>query len=81
MDSALIVQGRVIYALMMREVHTIYGTSRLGYLWALFDTIMGIVIFWALRTVMGFHPPHGMPILFFSLGRLWDFFHFSRNSQ
>ena len=35
MDSALTVQGRVIYALMMREVHTIYGTSRLGYLWAL----------------------------------------------
>ena len=67
MDSALTVQGRVIYALMMREVHTIYGTSRLGYLWALFDTMMGIIIFWALRTAMGFHPPHGMPILFFLL--------------
>ena len=73
MDSALIVQGRVIYALMMREVHTIYGTSRLGYLWALFDTIMGIVIFWALRTVMGFHPPHGMPILFFLLAGFGTF--------
>ena len=67
MDSALTVQGRVIYALMMREVHTIYGTSRLGYLWALFDTIMGIVIFWALRASAGFHPPHGMPVLFFLL--------------
>ena len=67
MDSALTVQGRVIYALMMREVHTIYGTSRLGYLWALIDTMMGIVIFWALRSAMGFHPPHGMPILFFLL--------------
>ncbi|WP_077071656.1 ABC transporter permease [Mailhella massiliensis] len=67
MDSALTVQGRVIYALMMREVHTIYGTSRLGYLWALFDTMMGIVIFWGLRTYMGFHPPHGMPIIFFLL--------------
>ncbi|WP_346666523.1 ABC transporter permease [uncultured Mailhella sp.] len=67
MDNAVIVQGRVIYALMMREVHTIYGTSRLGYLWALFDTVMGIVIFWALRASAGFHPPHGMPVLFFLL--------------
>ena len=66
-DSALKVQGRVIHALMMREVHTIYGTSRLGYLWALIDTMTAVVIFWALRTVMGFQPPHGMPILFFLL--------------
>ena len=66
-DSALKVQGRVIYALMMREVHTIYGNSRLGYLWALFDTITGIIIFFVLRTVMGFQPPHGMPLLFFRL--------------
>ena len=66
-DSALKVQGRAIHALMMREVHTIYGTSRLGYLWALIDTMTAVVIFWALRTVMGFQPPHGMPILFFLL--------------
>ena len=66
-DSALKTQGRVIYALMMREVHTIYGSSRLGYLWVLIDTMIGVVIFWALRTVMGFTPPHGMPILFFLL--------------
>lgn len=73
MDSALTVQGRVIYALMMREVHTIYGTSRLGYLWALIDSMVGIIIFWALRTAMGFHPPHGMPIIFFLLAGFCTF--------
>ena len=67
MDSALIVQGRVIYALMMREVHTIYGTSRLGYLWALIQTMWGIAVFWGMRYLVGARAPHGMHILMFLL--------------
>ena len=67
MDSALIVQGRVIYALMMREVHTIYGTSRLGYLWALIQTMWGIGVFWGMRYALGAKAPHGMHILMFLL--------------
>lgn len=67
MDSALIVQGRVIYALMMREVHTIYGTSRLGYLWALIQTMWGIAVFWGMRYLIGARAPHGMHILMFLL--------------
>ena len=57
MDSALIVQGRVIYALMMREVHTIYGTSRLGYLWALIQTMWGIGVFWGENVVHAYIRP------------------------
>ena len=67
MDSALTVQGRVIYALMMREVHTIYGTSRLGYLWALIQTMWGIGMFWGMRYLAGAKAPHGMHILMFML--------------
>ena len=67
MDSALIVQGRVIYALMMREVHTIYGTSRLGYLWALIQTMWNIFVFWGMRYALGASNPHGMSILIFLL--------------
>lgn len=67
MDSALVVQGRVIYALMMREVHTIYGTSRLGYLWALIQTMWGIAVFWGIRYALGAKAPHGMHILMFLL--------------
>ena len=64
-DSALKTQGRVIYALMMREVHTIYGSSRLGYLWALINTMWGIFVFWGLRYALGATAPHGMHILLF----------------
>ena len=66
-SSALTVQGRVIYALMMREVHTIYGNTRLGYLWALIQTMWGIGIFWSMRYLVGAAAPHGMHILMFLL--------------
>ena len=74
MDSALKVQGRVIYALMMREVHTIYGTSRLGYLWALIQTMWGIGVFWGMRYLLGAKAPHGMHIFMFLLVG-FGFFH------
>ena len=77
MDSALIVQGRVIYALMMREVHTIYGTSRLGYLWALIQTMWGIGMFWGMRYLAGAKAPHGMHILMFMLAGFGFFNMFS----
>ena len=77
MDSALKVQGRVIYALMMREVHTIYGTSRLGYLWALIQTMWGIGVFWAMRYLLGAKAPHGMHILMFLLAGFGFFNMFS----
>ena len=67
MDSAFRVQGRVIYALMMREIHTIYGTTKLGYLWALIQTAWNIVIFWGMRYAIGANAPHGMHILLFML--------------
>lgn len=65
--SALTVQGRVIYALVMREVHTLYGNTRLGYLWALIQTGFGIGIFWGIRTIIGAHAPHGMSMPVFLL--------------
>ncbi|MBR5347360.1 MAG: ABC transporter permease [Deltaproteobacteria bacterium] len=79
MDPAPIVQWRVIYALMMREVHTIYGTTRLGYLWALVHTMWHICIFWGIRTVMGVRAPHGMHILIFLLVGFGTFHVFSKS--
>lgn len=66
-SPALTVQGRVIYALAMREVHTLYGNTRLGYLWAIIQTAFNIVFFWLLRDFLGFHAPHGMGIAVFLL--------------
>ena len=64
---SLTVQGRVIYALVMREVHTLYGNAKLGYLWAIIQTAFGIGVFWAFREIMGAHAPHGMGIAVFLL--------------
>ncbi len=46
-SSALTVQGRVIAALILREVHTLYGNTKLGYLWAIIQTVFAISVFWS----------------------------------
>ena len=65
--SGLTVQGRVIAALILREVHTLYGNTRLGYLWAIIQTAFGIGVFWGIRTILGAHAPHGMSMIVFLL--------------
>lgn len=64
-DSALKVQGRVIYALMMREIHTLYGSSRLGYLWAVINIVWGVSIFWIIRYLAGATYQSGMHAFLF----------------
>lgn len=66
-SSALTVQGRVIYALAMREVHTLYGNTKLGYLWAIIQTAFSIAVFWMFREFLGRHAPHGMGMAVFLL--------------
>lgn len=61
-SQALIVEYRVISALMLRETHTIYGHSQLGYLWVVIQSIFGIGVFWAIREILNANSPHGMPI-------------------
>lgn len=69
LKSGFIVQCRVIAALMLREVHTINGNSKLGYLWVLVQSVFSIAVFWALRAFMHAHAPHGMSMaLFLALG-------------
>ncbi len=58
-------QCRVIFALMMREVHTLYGKTKLGYLWAIIKTAMGISVMWLFRAICGMSKPHGMSVLSF----------------
>lgn len=73
----LIVQGRVIGALVLREIHTINGNSRLGYLWVLIQSIFSIGVFWGVRHFMGAgQAPHGMNMaLFLATGfGLWNIF-------
>ena len=75
--SGLIVQGRVINALMLREIHTINGNSKLGYLWVLIQSVFGIAVFWSVRHFMGAtQAPHGMGMaMFLAIGfGVWNIF-------
>lgn len=75
-SKAVAVQGRVVWALMLREIHTLYGGDYLGYLWALINSLVQIGIFWVLRTLLGFHAPHGMslPLFLISGFAVWNVF-------
>ncbi|MFZ0133691.1 MAG: ABC transporter permease [Desulfobacterales bacterium] len=76
-SSALRVQGRVIWALMLRETKTLFGKHRLGYLWALINAAFSIGIFWAIRDFGGFHAPHGMSTPVFLVGGFIPWYLFS----
>jgi capsular polysaccharide transport system permease protein len=74
--KALSVQGRVIWALMLREIHTLYGDARLGYLWVIIQNTFSLGVFWGLRTLMGASAPHGLSVLAFLMSgfMLWNIF-------
>lgn len=66
-SSALTAQGRVISALILREVHTLYGNTKLGYLWAIIQTAFSVGVFWGVRAIVGAHAPHGIGMAMFLL--------------
>ena len=74
--DALRIQGRVLLALSLREIHGKHGKSRLGYLWQLIKTGFGIAVFWGLRELMHAKAPHGMAMpLFLLMGfSIWYIF-------
>ena len=66
--ASMHIQGRVIKALILREVHTLYGNTKLGYLWALFQLIFNIAIFWGIRYIVHAQTPNGMSMLVYLMG-------------
>lgn len=62
-SPALDTQGRVIIALALREVHTLYGGKSLGYLWAIVQAAFSVAVFWAIRHFAHAAAPHGMTML------------------
>lgn len=76
LKAGFVVQCRVLMALMLREIHTINGNSKLGYLWVLIQNAFGVAVFWGLRTVMGASAPQGISMpLFLVVGFLvWSIF-------
>lgn len=60
--EALTVQGRVLWALSLREMHGMHGETRLGYLWQIIKIGLSIGIFWGIREMLGVHLPMGLPL-------------------
>ena len=64
------VMSRVIVALILRETKTRFGKHRLGYVWALIEPAVFILIFGVLRTAIRDRIPFGESILLFIIPAL-----------
>lgn len=67
---------RVTYALILREIKSRFGEQRLGYLWALVEPILYIVILASLYSLRGSHAVHGMGLSLFLVTGFSSFFLF-----
>lgn len=71
MAELLKLQARVLGALVLRETRATFGTSQLGYLWAIATPTVGISVLVLVFTSAGRHPPFGSSLaLFFATGLL-----------
>jgi capsular polysaccharide transport system permease protein len=71
MKSTLIIQMRVIGALILRETRSRFGRSQLGYLWAIAEPLSYVIVMSLIISAIGRHPPFGNDsALFFATGIL-----------
>lgn len=73
--QSLAVMGRVIHAVIIREARTRYGSSQLGYLWALIDPVIFLIILIAIFSAMGRSSPIDVPLPVFFLSGIVPFFY------
>lgn len=67
--QCLVVMGRVILAVIIRESRTRYGNSKVGYTWAIIDPLMLLVVFVGIFSILGRSSPVGSPVsVFFVTG-------------
>jgi capsular polysaccharide transport system permease protein len=67
MKGKIITHSRVIHALILREMKTRFGRAQLGYLWALIEPALYVLIFLGLYALRGRTAVSGMPIAVFLL--------------
>lgn len=74
--NALVVQARVVYAFILRDMRTRFGRSRLGYFWAIFEPLMGILALALVFSLIDRGSPINVDIhLFFFTGIIpWQLF-------
>ena len=79
--QALATQGRVIHALMLREIKARFGRLKLGYFWAFFEPVMFVVILAVIFNVIGRDSPGGMPLTLFLATGIMGFIFFRGGFQ
>ncbi len=67
MKRQIIAHSRVIHALILREMRTRFGRAQLGYIWALIEPTLFVLVFLALYELRGRETASGMPIALFLL--------------
>ncbi|WP_316896595.1 ABC transporter permease [Pseudodesulfovibrio indicus] len=60
--QALLVQARVVYALMLRETKTVFGRSKFGYMWVVIQTAFNVIVIWVIRGVIRSGTVPGLPL-------------------
>ena len=80
--SALAVRWRVVYAIVLRDIRTRFGHTRLGYLWAILEPVSHLMtlgsVFFLLNTAP---PPVGDNLFLFYITGLLPFLMFAHVSQ
>lgn len=76
--NALQEQGRVIRALVLREVRTRFGRHKLGYLWALIEPSLHVGVFWVLFYFGGRDSVGSMSVQLFLATGLMSYFTFQQ---
>ena len=75
--GALSVQGRVLYALILREALGKYGKSKLGYLWAFIEPLIQILVLVLVFSELGRESPVGGDLAWFFVTGIvpWFLYH------
>lgn len=63
--QCIIVMNRVIFAIMLRESRTRYGSSNIGYVWAIIDPLVTLTVFVGVFILLGRSSPVAAPITVF----------------
>jgi capsular polysaccharide transport system permease protein len=68
LESPLVIQGRVLFALVMRETATRFGRSAGGYIWAVVEPTVTVALLSIIFSQISRHPPLGgsFPMFFAS---------------
>ena len=80
MASAAATQGRVVHALMLREIKSRFGRQKLGYLWAVLEPAAFVALFAVIFAFARETAPSGMPLVPFMVTGIAPFILF-RNTM